>query len=61
VSKNTDTLFTFYARDRDHAEEKAAEILEKYPFYERLELKAYPRGFTMVTAHIPGTLEENSL
>jgi hypothetical protein len=58
MSRDIDTLFTFYARDREHAEEKAAKILEEHP-YERLDLKAYPRGFRMVVAHIPGTIEED--
>ncbi len=56
VNKNVDTLFTFYARDREHAERKAEEILQEYP-YERLELKAYPGGFRMVFTHIPGMIE----
>jgi hypothetical protein len=56
MSKHVDTLFTFYARDREHAERKAEEILQEYP-YERLELKAYPGGFRMVFTHIPGVIE----
>ncbi len=60
VSKHVDTLFPFYARDRQHAEMKAAEILEEYR-YERLDLKEYPRGFTMVRTHIAGTIEEKAV
>ena len=56
MSKRTDTLFTFYARDRHHAELKAEEILDMYG-YEKLDLKAYPRGFTIVFTHIPGVIE----
>ncbi len=37
-------LFTFYAIDHERAEQKAEEILKKYP-YERFDLKAYPHGF----------------
>ncbi len=56
MNKHVDTLFTFYARDRDDAEQKAEEILEEYG-YERLDLKEYPGGFRMVMTHIPGKLE----
>jgi hypothetical protein len=52
----SDTLFTFYARDRQHAELKAKEILDMYG-YERLNLKEYPGGFRMVWTHIPGRLK----
>ncbi len=58
MSKHVDTLFTFYARDHQHAEMKAAEILEEYS-YERLDLKEYPGGFRMVMTHIPGRIEED--
>ena len=46
MSKDVDTLFTFYAKDRHHAELKAEELLDWYG-YERIELKAYPGGFRM--------------
>ena len=52
-----DTLFPFYARDREQAEQKAEEILKEYP-YERLDLKMYPHGFRIVMTHLPGTIEE---
>ncbi len=55
MSKHVDTLFTFYARDRQHAELKAAEILEEYR-YERLDLKEYPGGFRIMFTHIPGRI-----
>ncbi len=58
MSKNVDTLFTFYARDREDAERKAEKILAEHP-YERLELKEYPRGFRMVRTYIPGVIEED--
>ena len=56
MSKHVDTLFTFYARDRDHAEQQAAGILEECG-YERLDLKEYPGGFRMAWTYIPGRLE----
>ena len=58
MSNHPDTLFTFYARDREHAEEKAAAILVEHPCYERLDLKEYPRGFTFFQVHLAGTREE---
>lgn len=58
VSKEVDTLFTFYARDREHAEEQAEAILQEYP-YERLDLKAYPHGFVIHHSRIVGTFEED--
>ncbi len=56
MSKGVDTLFTFYARDREHAERKVEKLLQEYP-YERLELKAYPYGFRMVMTYLPWTIE----
>lgn len=53
-----DTLFTFYARDGEHAEQQATEILVEYP-YERLDLKAYPGGFVIHHARIAGMSEED--
>ena len=50
MTKDVDTLFTFYARDRQHAELKAAELLDWYG-YERLEL------FRILLTHIPGVIE----
>jgi hypothetical protein len=58
MSKDIDTLFTFYAKDRHHAELKAEELLDWYG-YERIELKAYPGGFRMAFTYIPGTVEGN--
>jgi hypothetical protein len=60
MTKEVDTLFTFYARDYKHAEQKAEDILKQYP-YKRIELKAYPYGFVMHRNHIPGTLKEEVL
>ncbi len=56
MTKDVDTLFTFYAKDRHHAELKAEEILNLYG-YERIELKAYPGGFRIVFTYIPGVIE----
>ncbi len=56
VSKDVDTLFPFYARDREQAERKAEEILKEYP-YERLDLKVYPHGFRLIMTHLPGAIE----
>ena len=60
MSKDVDTLFPFYARDREQAERKAEELLKEHPFYKRLELNEYPRGFRMVKTHLPGTIEEDA-
>jgi hypothetical protein len=60
MTKDVDTLFTFYACDCEDAERKAGEILQEYP-YERLDLKAYPGGFRMAFTHIPGRVEENTI
>ena len=60
MNRDIDTLFTFYARDRYHAELKAEEILDLYG-YERLDLEEYPRGFRMVMTHIPGRIEGDTL
>ena len=60
VTEKVDTLFPFYAHDREHAERKAEELLKERPSYERLELKAYPAGFRIVTTHLPGRIEEDA-
>ncbi len=60
MNKDMDTLFTFYARDRHHAELKAEEILDWYG-YERLDLKEYRGGFRMVWTHIPGIIEGDAV
>jgi hypothetical protein len=57
VDARGDTLFPFYARDREQAECKAEELLREHP-YERLELKEYPRGFRIVMTTLPGKIEE---
>lgn len=57
MSKDVDTLFTFYAKNHEDAEQKAEKILQQYP-YTRLELKEYPHGFRMVMTHIPGRIDE---
>ncbi len=59
VSAKADTLFTFYAKDREVAERQAEEFLKEHPSYERLDLKAYLSGFTIVMTHLPGTIEED--
>jgi hypothetical protein len=58
MTKEVDTLFMFYSKDRERAERKAEEILQEHP-YERLDLKAYPCGFRITFVHIPGTIEED--
>ncbi len=60
MTKDVDTLFTFYARDREQAERKAEKILEEYG-YERLDLKEYPGGFRIVRMFIPGVIEGDVL
>ena len=60
MTKDIDTLFPFYAKDREHAEQQATVILEKYS-YKRIELKEYPRGFRMVMTHIPGVIEGDAV
>jgi hypothetical protein len=56
-SKKMDTLFAFYARNRDDAEQHASKILQEQG-YERLDLKEYPYGFVMHHSRISGTVEE---
>lgn len=58
MNARVDTLFPFYAKDREHAEMRAAELLREYP-YERRELKAFLCGFRIVCVHLPGTIEED--
>ena len=60
MTKEVDTLFTFYAKDREQAERKAEEILKEYR-YEPLELKEYPSGFRTAFTYIPGTIEEDAV
>ncbi len=60
MSKDVDTLFPFYARDREDAERKTAAILAECG-YERLDLKAYPGGFRMVRMLIPGRIEGDAV
>lgn len=59
VNAHLDTLFPVYAKNREQAERKAAELLQEYP-YKRLELKAFPCGFRIMCTHLPGTLEDAS-
>ncbi len=59
MQSGMDALFTFYARDREHAEQQANEILAEYS-YKRLDLKAYSGGFRMVWTHIPGVIEADA-
>ncbi len=59
VNAQVDTLFPFYAKDREQVERKAAELLQEYP-YKRLELEAFPYGFRIVCTHLPGTIEDAS-
>jgi len=60
MTKDVDTLFTFYARDREQAELKAEELLDWYG-YERVDLKEYPDGFRRVLTHIPGVIEGDAV
>ena len=59
MNEKWDTLFTFYAKDREQAEDKAEKILQEHA-YERLDLREYPRGFRIVMTHLPGKIEEDS-
>ncbi len=56
MNAKADTLFPFYARDREHAERKVEVILREHT-YELLELKEYPRGFRIVMTMLPGKIE----
>ena len=60
MSKDVDTLFTFYAKDCEDAERRAEDILREYR-YERLDLKAYPGGFRMAFTYIPGRIEAEAM
>ena len=56
-----DASFTFYARNGEDAEVRAAEILEKYRF-ERIELKPWPYEFMRLgTRELPRTIPAPSL
>ncbi len=56
MTNEVDTLFTFYARDRHHAEMKAEEILDWYG-YERLDLTFEPeQGRRFPLFRLAGTL-----
>ncbi len=59
MNRNVDTLFPFYAHDREDAEQKAEQILVEYP-YERIDLKEYPSGFVMFRARLPGMIEADT-
>ena len=56
MTEKWDTLFTFYAKDREDAEWQTEKILQEH-HYERLELREYPRGFRIVMTHLPGRIE----
>ena len=58
MPNEVDTLFTFYARDGDDAERQARELLAECG-YKWIDLKAYPGGFVIHHAHIPGVIEED--
>lgn len=60
MTNEVDTLFPFYARDREDAERQAEEIRAECG-YERLDLKAYPGGFRIVRMLIPGTIEGDAV
>jgi hypothetical protein len=60
MNVRVDTLFPFYAKDREDAERKAEEIRAECG-YEQLDLKEYPRGFRMVMTHIPGVIERDAV
>ena len=57
MTEQMDTLFAFYAKDQEQAEQKAQEILRKHS-YKLLDLKAYPYGFVMHQSRICGMIEE---
>jgi hypothetical protein len=56
MNAQADTLFPFYARNREEAEWQAEKILQEH-CYERLELKEYPYGFRIVMTTLPGRIE----
>lgn len=58
MNARVDTLFPFYAHDREQAERKAEELFLEYP-YQWLALKAFPCGFRMVCTHLPGMIEKS--
>lgn len=51
-----DTLYAFYASDREDAERQAQKIAREQG-YERLTLKAYPYGFVMHHRRLADTIE----
>ena len=57
VTQQMDTLFAFYAKDQEQAEQKAQEILREHP-YKRIDLKAFPYGFVVHRSRISGMIEE---
>lgn len=59
INAQAGTLFTFYARDRQHAQEQADELLSIHG-YEYEDLREYPYGF-VISSHtrIPGSMEED--
>lgn len=56
MSERMDILYTFYASDRDDAEQQARKI-QKEQGYERLDLKAYPYGFVIHRERLEGVIE----
>ena len=57
MTRDVDTLFPFYAKDREDAEQKAEKQLAECG-YERLDLKAYPGGFVIHQSRLSGMIEE---
>ena len=57
MTEEMDTLFPFYAKDQEQAEQQARKIVKEQG-YERIDLKAYPYGFVMHRSRISGIIEE---
>ncbi len=60
MSRLADILFPFYAYDRDDAEVRAEEIVAQFG-YERLDLKEYRHGFTIMHTSLPGVIEGDAV
>jgi hypothetical protein len=60
VTERMDTLFAFYAKNQEQAEQKAQEILREH-HYKRIDLKVFPHGFVIHRSCLAGTVEEEKL
>ena len=57
MTEKMDMLFTFYAKDREHAERRAEDILKEHPSYERIKLEEYLSGFKIARAQLPWRID----